>query len=168
MRLFKLNKVCHYSHDKILAIYERTVQLTRLLKFIKISKFLGASSLLIFLTLFSGCNNLLRNENFNGTGGSSKELIFEGTASGNPGGAMISYSLVFNTVLKNNCLSCHNQNDASGGIRYDDYNTTLQQGRLNILQRSYLKYVEPSSKCKSISRADMDLVRIWIETGAIN
>lgn len=168
MRLFKLNNVCRFSYDRLVVIYERAVQLTRLLKFAKASKILGTSGMLIFLTLFSGCNKFLRDQNLNGTDGSSKGTIFEGTASGNPGGSMISYNLVFNTVLKNNCLSCHNQNDAADGIRYDDYSTTLQHGRLNTLQRYYMKYVEPSPKCKSISRADMDLVRIWIETGAIN
>ena len=168
MRLFKLNKVYHFTHVRLLLSYEWTVQLTRLLRSSKIFKILGTSGLLIFLTFFSGCNNLLRNQNFNSTGGSSSGVVFEGTASGNPGGGVISFNLVFNTVLKNNCLSCHNQNDAAGGIRYDDYNSTLQHGGLSSLQRSYLKYVEPSSKCKSISRADMDLVRTWIEFGTSN
>ena len=140
----------------------------RLFKLSKVSKILGTSSLLILLTLFSGCNKLLHDKNSNGIDGSSKEMPFEGTASGNPGGSMISFNLVFNTVLKNNCLSCHNQDDNDGGTRYDDYNTTIQHGQLSILQRSYLKYMEPSSKCKSIPYADMDLVRIWIEAGAIN
>ncbi len=168
MRFLKLKKVCWFSYDRLLVIYERAVQLTSRLKFSKFSRIIGPSFLLIFLTFFSGCNKFLRNENFTGTGSSNKELIFDGTASGNPGGGMISFSVVFNTVLKNNCLSCHNQNNAAGDIRYDDYNTTLQHGQLNLLQRSYLKYVEPSSKCKSISRAEMDLVRTWIETGTSN
>lgn len=168
MRLFKLNKVCHFSHDRLRVSFEWTIQLNKLLRSAKFFKILSTTSLLIFLTLFSGCNKFLPNQNFNGTGGSSSGVIFEGTASGNPGGGVISFNVVFNTVLKNNCLACHNQNEAAGGIRYDDYNTALQHGGLNSLQRSYLKYVEPSSKCKSISRADMDLVRAWIEFGAIN
>lgn len=142
--------------------------MTKLLKSAKVSKILGTSGLLIFLTLFSGCNKFFRGQNLNGTDGSSKGTIFEGTASGNPGGSMISFNVVYKSVLKNNCLSCHNQNDATNGIRYDDFNTTLQHGQLDTLHRSYTKYVEPSPKCTTISRADMDLVRMWIETGTAN
>lgn len=94
--------------------------------------------------------------------------ILEGTSSGNPPGVQAnSFKQVFNNVFSSNCVSCHNSAKAEGGVRYDSYKATLKYGNLSVLARDYDHYREPSSQCKSISSENMDLVRNWIENGAL-
>lgn len=109
-----------------------------------------------------------------GCGGNMKGLpgdfnqgpILQGTSSGNPGSGFVSFKVVFDTVLKDSCVSCHGADKAVEGIRYDTYEATIQHGDLRNLHASYLQYHEPSEKCKKISVEKMDLVRTWIEQGA--
>lgn len=98
------------------------------------------------------------------------QSVLHGTSSGNPpqdlAPRLMNFKTVSSLVLTPNCVQCHSNTRADGGVNYDNYIETVRSGRLEELMKDYSEHIEPAEECTTISTSLMDLMVEWIQAGA--
>ncbi len=84
--------------------------------------------------------------------------------------AAISYSQNVNAILSENCISCHNNGNASAGVALDSYEQVkifVQSGAMMdaINQVNGIAPMPPGSK---LTECDIIKMQHWIDGGALN
>lgn len=134
-------------------------------KFAKLSLLFFASVALVLS--FQNCAKFKANQSpLDSDLNSEINDFYQGTSTGNPGQQKVGFQQVYNQVFRENCVSCHGVDRADKGIRYDSYESAIEFGELNYLNDSYHNHIEPGPECRQITHQQMDLISLWIDSGA--
>ena len=82
----------------------------------------------------------------------------------------VSYSASIQPLLQNRCISCHNSNFPSGGVRLDNFSEVKKQvdsGRLLGSIKHEPEYA-PMPQGSKLDDCSINKVEIWINNGAQN
>ena len=81
------------------------------------------------------------------------------------------YAGVVSGIIQRNCLSCHSQSVASGGIILDNYNSVslhAKSGRL-LGAITHASGFSPMPKnAARLSDCNINAIKSWVESGALN
>ena len=103
-------------------------------------------------------------------------LAAAGHAAPRPAGATFDSTAA--AVFRRRCLACHGPKDASGGLRLDSYRNAMlggEQGpvivpgdpRASLLFQKVLRRDRPPMPPRrSLTRGELEKIRVWIEGGA--
>jgi len=81
------------------------------------------------------------------------------------------FNSIFLNILQDKCLGCHRMGQARGGVRYDNYNATLNTGSVvpgNANASEFFTEVESGSMptAGNLNAAEITIIRDWINNGA--
>ncbi len=82
----------------------------------------------------------------------------------------VTYSESVQPIMQNRCVSCHNANFPSGGVRLDNYEQVKKHADEGDLLGSikHLPGYEPMPQGSKLDDCTILKIEIWIDNGALN